>query len=768
MERGMGKTTFMKKLEKKSGEKSPLKDFSTRSFYLNNIYGYKPNQFISQLSDIFKCNSDGKLIIGGNTPIIKIGASDLNIQLTEFLNFYHIEYKRFYKTEKLLLIIDGLDEIPYSSNTSIYDFLPNPALLNNGIYILLTSRTNDELDELVVKQLNTIDVTAQLFLNTNDNLNIKFLQKYLRDHNFSEELSDLLVNKSDGRILFLNPLCRLLTINKLLITDLPEGVDLFSSYLRVISDLYDEKYYEEFISILLVIATSFEPLTIEEIFSILYDSEPTYKVIAYIYDIKGFLNIHRNSRGTVYSIAHEEFRIYLKKEYHSNISIIIKDWTIKCLSLNYNTHLSGIGSLYLISFVLQYLHKYDDSTLNSLLNENYFCKIKLITKQLIIDENSDVFIKSCKIAIINQILDIAEKINNYQDYLDCIKGTDALLLPDVVKTRTDKEDAFLQNVVLNIETDFNISDYLFYRELAIELYRNQKYEMAIYILRYLYKKCAVFDDMINLILIYKSSDILIEGRAGMPIAQEMIENELNTGITNQITDIEKAFLFFSAGRIFGDTIQKLLEAKWYFESSISLFISNNEIINSKIANHSLALHLFDVGELQKSYEILYKLYNELDDDAFKSKKYISDAFLLNYKIISFIYLGADNVFMDENSIYSNEILQYYYSNMCLISIVKSDNHTAQKYYELCLSSINNKGGLYSKAAILNNYFYYSKNKSDLDTSRNICISTHYSLGEILTSLNSGLDVDSGDYKGYVIHNGHYLWPCVKNIDLIKK
>ena len=148
MERGLGKSTFSRALNPHSLHKIRLSTYSVsvRSYFINDTYKYKVEHFVQEINDLLRRNDYNKLHLKGNVTYLDKKAKDLSENFAEVLNFYYIEYKKYFKTEKLLFIIDGLDEIPITDdNASILDFIPSSKQLYKGIYLLLTSRTNTEI-----------------------------------------------------------------------------------------------------------------------------------------------------------------------------------------------------------------------------------------------------------------------------------------------------------------------------------------------------------------------------------------------------------------------------------------------------------------------------------------------------------------------------------------------------------------------------------------------------------------------------------------------
>jgi hypothetical protein len=122
LERGMGKTTFTRALDQQSMSRIHLNDpddFSVRSYYINSAYLYKVENFTSKVSFLLLTDTNGRIVIQGNLPILSRHSDQKRKDFAEMLNFYRREHQRHFQKEKLLFILDGMDEIPATSDLRI-------------------------------------------------------------------------------------------------------------------------------------------------------------------------------------------------------------------------------------------------------------------------------------------------------------------------------------------------------------------------------------------------------------------------------------------------------------------------------------------------------------------------------------------------------------------------------------------------------------------------------------------------------------------------
>lgn len=767
MERGTGKTTFSRSLDNFADDSQRIAGVTSRVHYINDTIGCKLDNFVSQLSDNFRSDKSGKLLISGKTPTIDINHDEPGISMADFLIYFQKRFISLHSTEKLLLIIDGLDEIPNKvEERSIFDFIPNPKLLQKGVYILLTSRTSEELTASLKNRLDKIDLNAKTSVYRSAETNITFLKSYIKNQGYMDAASEVLLKKSEYRILYLNPLCMLLQKNKIQFNKIPEGATLISSYIQAITSSYDEKHSNDLISLLLVISTSFEPLTISEISQILKNSKPLFRDIAYLHDLSSLLNIQRNFRGNVMMVAHDEFRGQIKKLYQATIETLIREFIDRANNIRIKLDPKDLGNVYLLSFLPDYCQEYLGFNFRPEEPKEYIEKIKLVSDNIQLIPETSALARTCKIRLISQVLHNLEQMDDYPAYINYVKGVHQGILNEVLEIRILSGDLLLKKVSEQAKFEYTPNHYPFYQTLASVLYRHQELQSSIGITKNLYYLHKHPDDFLNLILMLKSTDIPIDNKPGMVICSELIEEAIKEGIIDSMPENLQAFLFYSLARIYGDMKEKWIVARKYFEKCRDLFSSHNDMVNLAISEHSLALALFDAGQHQEALDLLIKCRSVFESLDLFDHKYISEPFMLNYQIISFACSGKDPGGLSEQSIYSDEVLQYHLNNQMLICIRLSRMAEAQDYFYKAMVSVNEKGGYYSKAALLNNCFAITNDNTLLHQSKNITEETNYSLGNIIVRFNLKEITDSESFHGFLLNDGIALWPCLKNINIL--
>ncbi|MGN0203261.1 MAG: TFIIB-type zinc ribbon-containing protein, partial [Coprococcus sp.] len=100
------------------------------AYHENGIY-YPPNRLTGVLDAAYS-----RLQTMDDSHLLKLSFADC-------LNQTLKAYEKYTSREKLILVLDGIDEMPDAS--ILLDMLPEPELLSDGVYLLLTCRMNHEL-----------------------------------------------------------------------------------------------------------------------------------------------------------------------------------------------------------------------------------------------------------------------------------------------------------------------------------------------------------------------------------------------------------------------------------------------------------------------------------------------------------------------------------------------------------------------------------------------------------------------------------------------
>ncbi|SOC24129.1 hypothetical protein SAMN05880501_11698 [Ureibacillus xyleni] len=336
MERGTGKTTFSKSLDEHSIHAIKISGASVRCHYINDSYSYKINHFLMNVTDRLRMSSAGRTVISSYHHVPS-GAEDKKRAFAKSLNEYQKEHQKYLKKEKLLFIIDGLDEIPSTSNESIFDYIPTGDMLGENVFILLTSRTKNEVSMFVKNRMNGLQVDREKTVSKDQDENVKMLREYVKKHIFKEnnsvtstqqeEMIRWMLTYSEHRFIYLKLLKELYSINQSMNRMMiPQGADLFDYYFDTLKTMYGEKFFKNIVRLIAILSTSYESLTYREISLLMGEEKPTFKLLAFLTDIRGFIHTERNHRGNLLTISHQDWKKRAITKFEDEMKVMINNW----------------------------------------------------------------------------------------------------------------------------------------------------------------------------------------------------------------------------------------------------------------------------------------------------------------------------------------------------------------------------------------------------------------------------------------------------------
>ena len=345
-ERGLGKSAFSRAINQLTTTKiynnDKLKKYLSenearlliRTFHFNSYHNSDIITFIAKLKDIVtsvlacKNNKDSYLssivyishnieesynelyqILHDNT----VSKSTIKQYFVAFLQTLHNVWRYRFSKEKLVLILDGIDEVKSTKNNiSITELIPThkelEELSSNDIYIFVTSRCPEELDKNfdVYNYICSSNFTDLTIINRKSE---KYKECYIKDiqSNFAiksiEEAANL-ATILEWRYNYLVSYRKIYSLDN----NITFNKDPFSVYINYLNNL-SSSYSQDIQNLLNLFALSTEPLTISEISYLLTgDNNPTFKLYGMLLDISDFLVLERdNSRGTLYTLSHEEW-----------------------------------------------------------------------------------------------------------------------------------------------------------------------------------------------------------------------------------------------------------------------------------------------------------------------------------------------------------------------------------------------------------------------------------------------------------------------------
>ena len=402
MDRGMGKTAFvssinplLRKRRKKDSEKNKQELF-TRVYYCNALKYSSMNEFVDMVNALLRMERKYEDTDISTRKELQIDSSPKELVLCLKDKINNIREREGIHDKKILLIIDGIDEIYHdNSNKNIFDFIPKRNEMEEGVFILLTSRngeteplseyTKEKIQELRKHSLSEVKGEFEFTLGntTHKEKYIKMLHKYYVNMLENEIKSkcwdfkyifDKVCTLSNNRFVEFKLYVALIKdaiahgkdINEI-ITD--EGS--FSDYFVYLKTVMGEKQYKKMGRLLLIIATAYTQLLVEDCAFLerLNENSDSLDIIVLLEAFEGFIkynrtNVSNKNNATYITLANERYREAVIKEFGVYMDELVGEW-LDFIEAEYNevylTHNSSYREedyVYAKTYIYAYITRY--------------------------------------------------------------------------------------------------------------------------------------------------------------------------------------------------------------------------------------------------------------------------------------------------------------------------------------------------------------------------------------------------------------------------
>ena len=397
MAKGMGKTTFCSTLKKRQiykdkKHKNALSEMGVSVYVLNlnDTTLCKQNQFVWDVKESLKHNRDyTDWIKRSDIEEKKENLSQISTK-EQFANLLRLLKKlrnRHGWYDKVLLVIDGLDEIPDKYlKGSIIDLIPDESSLPEDFYILLTARISHEISSFKEEKIKQLSVAADKLVICDytspdyKKLLWKYAKKYLKDEDSLEFVETQLSDSSQVNFTEFALLIDLILYDKNNVTAIKNQNGVLKTFFKYIHNLYTEKFSQTLINYVLTLASSYEPLTVKMLSDLNGEVFLSFGTLGRVKDINSILKIERGEDGNLISLAHSTFIEYIKNNYINENRQIVENW-INYITINFQ-RINGEADAYLLSYFLKYCEDYgfskDQFTANA--KNNVISAIKVYAK----------------------------------------------------------------------------------------------------------------------------------------------------------------------------------------------------------------------------------------------------------------------------------------------------------------------------------------------------------------------------------------------------
>lgn len=330
--RGTGKSSFAlacDELNQHGDQKIVLKsegeEVSVRAYYCSRVDIGGINDFIPYLHDILNVLPDGRTIRSrqGTLP-------DYSASVVDTLAFYREQYETFLGREKLLLFIDGIDELT-NKGWSILEKLPLKGDVPEGIYIILTCRAEkEEVPPVISDFIDRFDFNASIEFDIRKENHALMAEILTEKYQLPDKEAGEVATALDDRLSLLPLLLGQDRQEVFKLTTLPKDAlsleTMLESYLKRMQLCYGKVYFKDFIKFVLTVTEATEGLTLGEISALSAGRNTTTRELCYLRDSAPLLVEYRSYRGNLFGISRAEYREYFRKQYLNVFRELVLEW----------------------------------------------------------------------------------------------------------------------------------------------------------------------------------------------------------------------------------------------------------------------------------------------------------------------------------------------------------------------------------------------------------------------------------------------------------
>lgn len=396
MERGMGKTAFVSSIDQLihgDDSRDEWMDVVVRCYYCNRLEFRSTNDFVAVCNTaLFSKNRDAQKNIEGSEKELRtlsLTGKDPAQQMADYLEFYQEIYDKMQFKEKLLLVIDGLDEITadriLETGHTIFDYIPVPEQLAENVYILLTCRTGEEepLSQFVRQRIEHLSLTESYTVDRKSTEHEENLQRYLKKllPSTAFDQAEAIINRTGrnyvGLKLFVSLMGMEISVRDLLEMDNEYRLSLFLQKLQII---YGEKVFKKTIQFLTLIVNAYTPLSLSQITFLMGYREMPMEMLTIMYELGCLLDLKRTETGTKIRLANETFRQHLRDNYADVMQVQLSDWIQMILVQGSKGLDNGTsadlykheGAIYLYGNIMKYVEEWASEAQKAVVYTNAF------------------------------------------------------------------------------------------------------------------------------------------------------------------------------------------------------------------------------------------------------------------------------------------------------------------------------------------------------------------------------------------------------------
>lgn len=311
-----GKTTAVMQLAGIINNRITISNTTIKAIFINDSTNNDVGYIIDAIENTFITTCDGNILLRQREKAFinrNANGKEAAINFAKYLITMKNKLQKVNRCDKkLLLIIDGIDELSEYKNR-FYDFLPSEDLLDNDIYILVTSRTNNEINADKAERIGNIHFTEILdkghdLVNDYGKMHFDYVKKKLPL--IDNEIICEIINISNSSFLMVHLIVFLYEEDILKTEDiqnLKNLNDILIKYIEFLCEIYSTEK-DMLVRVLYLLCHVKEEINCRGLSFDIGDTEASFRVIGILQDLRGVISVTHNEEN-YYSIKHTDLKV---------------------------------------------------------------------------------------------------------------------------------------------------------------------------------------------------------------------------------------------------------------------------------------------------------------------------------------------------------------------------------------------------------------------------------------------------------------------------
>ncbi len=332
MERGMGKSALINKLDGMYQEQELIEQAVIRCYYASNGQIRGLYDFIGSFNNAF-CNGPiyDNHLRESSEHIKQLSADSAapDKDMAEIIQTYY-DYYFNQGADYLIYCIDGIDELT-EKNKSILNFLPTSDMLEDGQFIILTSRldTEDTLGTLCKENIDLVKSKSDFIIEvkrTNENYQA-LLTDYIKKELKISDTSTItaILASVDYRFLYLKVYLALKANDSDKTLDSSNAHSVMASYMDYLLSAYGIKIGQK-LKLLCAIIAIFKEVSIQELCEYITYETINMLTIGCMNDLLPLLVTTRKKGINYYKFANVEYETYVLNNYEKECLLVLESF----------------------------------------------------------------------------------------------------------------------------------------------------------------------------------------------------------------------------------------------------------------------------------------------------------------------------------------------------------------------------------------------------------------------------------------------------------